>query len=416
MRRSPIPLVRPSVLALALLCCPARRLRRLARQGRGRDGCPERTFESAGGAAVEHPGRLTWQDNSDDETHFVLALRDGRTGEFIEIPFAIPPDTTSVLITGLDPYTRYTWLVRARNAFGTSGPSNPATFITYTDDYGCTVSDTELCLLSGRFQVRLRFIDPRFDDGEKTAIVVPSTDQTGLFWFFSPGNIELIVKMLDGRGFNRHFWVFYGGVSDLEYRLEVLDTVTGRSAEYYNRPGEICGQANIQAFTDETLGDKIVPRDPSIDVAELGIEALPSPFPAPDLGPQAVASRAGDREGSCVPDDRGLCLLGDRLRVEVGWKNPHDGGSEGFGWAVFGGDRSGYFWFFDASNTELVVKALDGSRLNGHLWFFFGALTDLEYWLAVTDTVTGDRQIYYNPPGKICGQADIEAFPSAPRE
>ena len=46
-------------------------------------------------------------------------------------------------------------------------------------------------------------------------------------------------------------------------------------------------------------------------------------------------------------------------------------------------------------NTELVVKALDGGGFNGHLWVFYGALTDLEYWITVTDTLTGE------PPGLL---------------
>ena len=134
--------------------------------------------------------------------------------------------------------------------------------------------------------------------------------------------------------------------------------------------------------------------------------------PGPDLGgPRLGATK--DASGSCVSGPDNLCLLDRRLRVEVRWRNPHDGGSEGVGHAIFAGDNSGYFWFFDAQNTELVVKALDGGALNDHLWVFYGALTDLEYWITVTDTFTDARRVYYNPPGKICGQADIEAFLSA---
>jgi hypothetical protein len=40
--------------------------------------------------------------------------------------------------------------------------------------------------------------------------------------------------------------------------------------------------------------------------------------------------------------------------------------------------KSGYIWFFDPENVELVVKALDGRPINGKFWFFHGALSNVE--------------------------------------
>ncbi len=54
--------------------------------------------------------------------------------------------------------------------------------------------------------------------------------------------------MLDGRGVNGRFWVFYGALSDVEYTITVTDTETGESRSYYNPPGEICGGADVEAF------------------------------------------------------------------------------------------------------------------------------------------------------------------------
>lgn len=361
--------------------------------------------------------RLTWQDNSDDETAFALLLWDPESSRLIEIPFAIPADVTTVIVSQLEPATRYTFRVRSRNAFGASAVSNRATAATFADGAACSVGDTELCLLGGRFRVELRFHDPRTDDpvpGQpipaerlESAIAVPSTDQTGLFWFFAPENIELIVKMVDGRALNGHFWVFYGGVSNLEYRLEVTDTETGEVALYHNPRGELCGLADTLAFRDPT---------PAPEPAAVGGSPPPDPSRIAVTPVEPPASTAGDPKlepGSCVPGAHNLCLLARRLRVEVRWKNPHDdAGTEGEGLATFAGDNSGYFWFFGPDNTELVVKALDGTGLNRHLWLFYGALTDLEYWITVTDTLTDERRVYYNPPGQVCGRADTRAFPS----
>ncbi len=45
----------------------------------------------------------------------------------------------------------------------------------------------------------------------------PLTTDTGAFWFFSADNIELVLKVLDGRLLNGAFWVFYGALSDVQY-------------------------------------------------------------------------------------------------------------------------------------------------------------------------------------------------------
>ena len=54
---------------------------------------------------------------------------------------------------------------------------------------------------------------------------------------------------------------------------------------------------------------------------------------------------------------------------------------------------------------------LDARTVNGYTWVFSGSMTDVEYTLTVTDTLTGQRKQYFNPPGSLCGgQADVAAF------
>ncbi len=60
---------------------------------------------------------------------------------------------------------------------------------------------------------------------------------------------------------------------------------------------------------------------------------------------------------------------------------------------------SGYFWFFNSANIELVVKVLDACTVNDHYWVFAGGLTNVEVVLTVTDTNTGAQQVYTNPLG-----------------
>jgi hypothetical protein len=93
-------------------------------------------------------------------------------------------------------------------------------------------------------------------------------------------------------------------------------------------------------------------------------------------------------ENACAPGT--LCLLGGRFQVDVTWQTGSGAGVvNGVGTPTALSDQSGTFWFFDAANTELVVKVLDGRPLNGKFWFFYGALSDVVYQIRVTDTATG---------------------------
>ena len=114
--------------------------------------------------------------------------------------------------------------------------------------------------------------------------------------------------------------------------------------------------------------------------------------------------------GACVPTPLSLCLLGSRFQVDVTWINQHSNGLQGVGTAIPGTDQTGYFWFFSADNTELVVKMVDGRPLNNHFWVFRGGLSDVDYTIRVTDTATGAVRTYRNPPNSLTSGADTSAF------
>jgi len=104
----------------------------------------------------------------------------------------------------------------------------------------------------------------------------------------------------------------------------------------------------------------------------------------------------------------GLCLNGNRFRAEVSWRTPN--GDEGTGTPIPLTGDTGAFWFFQPSNYELAVKVLDGRGVNGHFWVFYGSLTNVEFDLTVTDTVTGEQRTYHNPAGTMASRADTTAF------
>ena len=63
------------------------------------------------------------------------------------------------------------------------------------------------------------------------------TSDTGYFWFFSSNNAEMIVKVVDGRAFNSRFWVFAGGLTNVNVVMTVTDTLTGAFNTYTNPQG-----------------------------------------------------------------------------------------------------------------------------------------------------------------------------------
>ena len=110
----------------------------------------------------------------------------------------------------------------------------------------CFPTATHLCLGHGRFQVDVDWMLPGGIAGKGQA--VPLTDDTGSFWFFDNANLELVVKVLDGRPVNGHFWVYYGGLSDVEYRITVTDTKTGIREIYINPAGRLASGSDVTAF------------------------------------------------------------------------------------------------------------------------------------------------------------------------
>src|SRR6185312_3531593 len=106
---------------------------------------------------------------------------------------------------------------------------------------------TSLCLASGHFTVSVRFTDPRTGlAGAATA--VPLTGDTGAFWFFDDSNLELMVKVLDGRAINGKLWVFYGALSDVDYTITVTRPETGEVKTYHNPRGTLASRGDTQAF------------------------------------------------------------------------------------------------------------------------------------------------------------------------
>jgi large repetitive protein len=263
---------------------------------------------------------------------------------------------------------------------------------------GCRPSATVLCLgAGGRYQVEVVWRDPQDHRGSGMAVPltggVGGNGDTGAFWFFSATNLELVVKVLDGTGVNGHVWVFYGALSNVEYTLTVTDTQTGLARRYFNPQGQLASVGDVHAFGP--LGAKS--RNPA-----------PLIFPPSGAPVTAVRTAAGLGKAVCDPAPSALCLGEGRFVVTVAWKDFQ--GHTGLGMAVPLTGDTGAFWFFNASNLELIVKVLDGTAVNGHFWVFYGALSNVEYTITVTDVQTFRQRTYTNPSGRFASAADTEAF------
>lgn len=115
---------------------------------------------------------------------------------------------------------------------------------------GCVSDANTLCLdggNAGRFKVQVISRAPSQSLSQPAAAVGITAD-SGAFSFFTPNNIELTVKILDGRAFNGKTWVFIAAGSNVEYTVTVTDTVGGAVRTYANPAGTLASIADLQAF------------------------------------------------------------------------------------------------------------------------------------------------------------------------
>jgi hypothetical protein len=86
----------------------------------------------------------------------------------------------------------------------------------------------------------------------------------------------------------------------------------------------------------------------------------------------------------CVENGLTLCLQDGRFRLSAAFSA--DGVLYRGAVAEPLTSDTGWFWFFDPANVELVTKVLDACVVNGHHWAFTAGLTDVEVHLRVVDT------------------------------
>jgi hypothetical protein len=138
------------------------------------------------------------------------------------------------------PATPSTGSTRAAKVLHPAGPAGPA-------DLGAKATEpTRFFLHDGRFALEVRWRIDATNTGVGTG--VPLSGDTAAVWFFGAENLELFVKILDGRPVNGHYWIFFGALSNVGFEITVIDTQSGARRVYDNPPGNFASRSDTELF------------------------------------------------------------------------------------------------------------------------------------------------------------------------
>ena len=138
----------------------------------------------------------------------------------------------------------------------------------------CPADGDTLCLNSDRFRVEVTWRNYANQTGSGQA--VPFRNDSGLFWFFGPSNIEMLIKVINACGFNQRYWVYAAATTDVEYTLTVTDTVANTSRQYYNTLGNRAAaitDSSAFATCGSSLGDG-QPMESALDDLQILTESV----------------------------------------------------------------------------------------------------------------------------------------------
>lgn len=176
---------------------------------------------------------LAWTDNANNETGFRIERRTVN-GAFAEVA-SVGANVTSTTVFGLTPSTFYLFRVRAAGNGGFSGYSNEASATTDGVVAACVAGAETLCLNNGRFRAEIAWRTAD-SSGRGQAQPIATAPDSGLFYFFSPSNLEMLIKVLNACVpiLGNRYWVFYSATTNVEFAITVTDTQNGKTKTYFN--------------------------------------------------------------------------------------------------------------------------------------------------------------------------------------
>ncbi|MGE0639924.1 MAG: hypothetical protein AB7G12_08165 [Thermoanaerobaculia bacterium] len=203
------------------------------------DGVPA----AGAGTGIRYFTNGTCSYPSDSTSYLTdLGAGGGRTGWGTTQTHAVVPPgmhSAEILITllaGIEPPTTF----YLDNAYFYAGAS-------------CATTTNVACLADSRFRVTADWETPAGQRGY--AGVRPLSGDSTYLWFFDDSNLELVLKVLDGCGFNDRYWVYAAGLTNLGVELQVFDSLTGESWTYDN-PVDLAfpPRQDIEAFATCDVG------------------------------------------------------------------------------------------------------------------------------------------------------------------
>ena len=352
-------------------------------------------------------------------THFIQTTYLGGSGDDIPAAIAIQPQGGQVLVAGM---------TTSPDLPGAAGGSQPGYaggddffggdgFVTRFpaglsagEQHLVRPTPTTLCLSGRRFAVRVTWRVPSTGkSGAGTAVSLGA--DTGYFWFFDDANIELVVKVLDARGGQRPLLgllrrAFGRRVHDHRHRhddgrrQDVRQPVRHpRHRSPTRRPSRTPpGLPAPEAFR---VGGHRRRRSRARSAAELYALYAALTQTRPSRRPHA---------GPCAAGGATLCLNQARFQVSrrLGRAEPGQVGPRARP------SRSPPTPGTSGSSTRPTSSSWSrcstGEASTAQFWVFYGALSNVQYTITVTDTQTGTVKTYDNASGTLASVADTSAF------
>ncbi len=393
--------------------------------------------------------RLTWRDNSTAERGFMIEHRQASEEGEPEAPSDVqggalpwtaaavaPLNATSVVLDNLQPEGRYELRVGAIGDGATAFSETATVRLSEPPGPGAATdcSPRPVTTLSGGYDVRMCFETP---SGLQTAAANYhlESDNSALLYFFDRDNAEILLKILDGCAVNGHRWVFTAPVTNVAFRLEIVERSTGRRFEQRNAAGRtaqtegdttafpcepgIAGApgatAAVSRLTAREGPAQPLRRDDSSRpdagaFATHPVDESPASRAEPGLAALSKAAHAAANTDppACEPEGPGV-ELANGYRIDMCIVLPDGTVRSARDWRL-PSESSALLYFFDRGNVEVLIKVLDGCAVNGRRWVFSAPATDLAFHLGVTGP-DGERWSHVNEGGRTAlSRADTGAF------
>jgi len=166
-------------------------------------------------------------------THFCVDIRtsvQGNTIHLVDDPFCfLPPPGCGDFLhfppVTVGPLPAGSYVISLEGPGGTVYDTQPITV---------SAPATDLVLQSSRFSVGVTWSHPDGRPGG-SAQAVRVTDNSGYFWFFDSGDLEVTVKMLDAAPINGRFWLFAASMTNVPFTLTIADSL-GTNGECSTAP------------------------------------------------------------------------------------------------------------------------------------------------------------------------------------